>query len=81
MRKPPSYETPEGTTCPGCGEECRIVPNLNEFDYSGTHCTHGQSGTHYPFDWGCPVSDCCGVDIEDAVKEEDEIDFRYRQFI
>jgi hypothetical protein len=63
----PVYETPENFTCPGCGEtNCKIVPNLNEFDYAGTHCTHGRGGTHYPSDWGYPVTDCCGADAEDA---------------
>jgi hypothetical protein len=67
----PRYETPEDFICPECGEtDCKIVPNLNHFDYAGTHCTHGNGGTHYPSDWGYPVTDCCGADIDDAVSDE-----------
>ena len=64
MAKAPYYHTPEDTICPECGEQCEIVPLQNEFDYAGTHCTHGRSGTHYPSDWGSPVSDCCEVLVE-----------------
>lgn len=64
MRKLPKYGTPEGTTCPECGEFCVIVPLQNEFSYSGTHCTHGRVGVEYPAGWGSPVSDCCEADME-----------------
>ena len=64
VRKIPKYETPEDQECPECNLPCKIVPNLNEFSYPGTHCTHGQAGTHYPVDWGNPVSDCCEAEIE-----------------
>ena len=50
--------------CPNCDEPCEIVPLDSSFSYSGTHCTHGQSGTHYPSDYGSPVSDCCEEPIE-----------------
>lgn len=60
----PVYETPEGTVCPECGGPCTIVGDDNSFDYAGTHCTHGRSGTHYPSDWGKPVSDCCEAPME-----------------
>lgn len=62
----PEYKTPEGCTCPECGEPCEVIALLNDFDYAGTHCTGGRSGTHYPSDWGSPVSDCCEAPIEDA---------------
>ena len=65
MRKIPEYTTPEDFRCPACGELCKIVPLLNEFDYAGTHCTHGLPGTYYPYSWGDPVSDCCEAFIED----------------
>lgn len=64
MPKAPKYFTPDGTVCPECGEECQIVPLLNEFDYAGTHCTYGRGGTHYPSDWGSPASDCCEAPFE-----------------
>lgn len=67
MKKLPEYETPPGTTCPDCGEPCLIVPLQNEFDYAGTHCNNGKAGTHYPMDWGSPVSDCCEADIGDCL--------------
>ena len=60
----PEYQTPPDTRCPECGELCQIVPLKNEFGYAGTHCTHGQAGTRYPFNWGQPVSDCCGASME-----------------
>lgn len=62
--KAKSYSTPEGFRCPECGEECTIIPLENEFDYGGTHCTNGMSGTHYPANWGTPVTDCCEVKVE-----------------
>jgi hypothetical protein len=60
----PKYHTPSGTYCPECGELCRIVPLLNDYAYSGTHCTHGLDGNYYPDNWGEPVSDCCHIPIE-----------------
>ena len=60
----PDYHTPPDTRCPECGELCQIVPLLNEFDYVGTHCTHGLPGIHYPDNWGNPVSDCCETPME-----------------
>ena len=36
-----------------CGEQ------EETFDYSGTHCTNGKSGTHHT---GHYVSDCCGAE-------------------
>ena len=71
MKQLPQYHTPEDMVCPECGEPCTIIGLRNEFDYAGTHCTHGLSGTHYPYDWGYPVSDCCETLIEDANKAED----------
>jgi len=70
----PKYETPEGAKCPACGEPCKIIPLENSFDYAGTHCTYGQSGTHYPSDYGDPVSDCCEEPMGDFVEWED---YRY----
>ncbi len=45
--------------CGNCGEPCSIVEET--FDYAGTHCTNGQSGTHHT---GVFVSDCCLDDYE-----------------
>ncbi len=45
--------------CASCSEPCSIVEET--FDYSGTHCTHGQSGTHHT---GVYKSDCCLDDYE-----------------
>ena len=50
--------------CPDCGEPCEVKPLDNSFDYAGTHCTYGRSGTHYPEDYGSPVSDCCEAPME-----------------
>ena len=57
-------KTWENYICPECGEQCEVIPLNNAFDYSGTHCTGGRSGTHYPDDYGSPVSDCCEAPIE-----------------
>lgn len=48
--------------CIECGEECRIRREDNSFDYAGTHCTFGMSGTYVKIDY---VSDCCSADVED----------------
>lgn len=69
-RNIPIYETSPNFTCPNCGEECCIVPDLNHFSYSGTHCTRGKDGVHYPPSWGSPVTDCCGTDVEAQPIEE-----------
>ena len=85
MRKIPEYETPTGTKCPECGEYCMIVALQNEFDYAGTHCNHGEAGTHYPNDWGRPVSDCCEADMEGQIYDpdfddyEDKLDYLLRR--
>jgi len=46
-------------TCTDCGEPCELVEET--FDYAGTHCTNGKSGTHHT---GVYVSKCCGADYE-----------------
>ena len=53
--------------CTECGEECALVEET--FDYSGTHCTHGRSGTHHTGVW---VSECCFADYEEYEEVEDE---------
>jgi hypothetical protein len=50
------YTTPDGFRCPECERETRIIPLLNDFDH--------QWGTHYPLNWGYPVTECCEVDVE-----------------
>ena len=68
--KLPNYHTPEGTTCPECGEECAIIALDNSFDYAGTHCTFGLAGVHYPAGFGSPVSSCCEADMDGEQEEE-----------
>jgi len=46
--------------CDECKEECEIVEET--FDYAGTHCNHGKSGTHHT---GVYVSKCCLADFTD----------------
>jgi len=49
--------------CEECQQKCEIIEE--SFDYAGTHCTYGKSGTHYT---GHFVSKCCNaplVDFED----------------
>ena len=55
--------------CAQCGEPCGLILLDNSFDYSGTHCTGGKSGTHYPSDYGMPVSDCCESEYEEIEDE------------
>lgn len=50
----------QDTFCTDCGQPCETV--RESFDYAGTHCTGGKSGTHYT---GRIVSDCCGADVSD----------------
>ncbi len=45
--------------CLDCGESCTLVEET--FSYSGTHCTHGKSGTHHT---GHYVSSCCLAEYE-----------------
>ena len=75
MMKLPKYITPPNFTCPSCSEPCKIIPLDNAFDYARTHCTHGQSGTHYPSNYGRPVTNCCEVEVAaDLVEDETDID-------
>lgn len=57
--------------CLDCKEVCGRVEET--FDYAGTHCTFGRSGTHHT---GHYVSDCCGAeftnDITDIYDEDGE---------
>lgn len=50
--------------CLDCGEECNIIEET--FDYSGTHCTHGNGGTHHT---GYYSSSCCDADFEEIDDE------------
>ena len=58
-----------------CTECCNPCERVEEaFDYSGTHCTFGRSGTHHT---GHYVSDCCSADMTDDITDlysEDEFD-------
>ena len=65
MKEIPEYTTPQGYRCPECRKLCKITPLRNEFDYAGTHITHGRGGTHYPDNWGEPVTDCCRAFIQE----------------
>lgn len=53
--------------CTECGEPCTISEET--FDYAGTHCTHGRSGTHHT---GHYLSDCCFAEYTDEPLEGDE---------
>jgi len=48
--------------CANCGEPCGIVEET--FDYAGTHCTNGNSGTHHT---GIYVSDCCLDEVDEKL--------------
>ena len=53
------YEDEPEYTCSDCGEPCKAVEET--FDYAGTHCTFGKSGTHHT---GTYVSDCCLAELD-----------------
>lgn len=61
------FKTTEEFKCKSCGKPCVLIKET--FDYSGTHCTHGQSGTHTTGYW---ISKCCLEDYEDNFKNETE---------
>ena len=49
--------------CDSCYEPCKVVTYDNSFDYSGTHCTGGQAGTHHQYD---ELSSCCESDYTEG---------------
>ena len=53
--------------CADCGEPCKMIEET--FDYSGTHCTHGLSGTYHT---GHYVSDCCCAELLDEPKDYED---------
>ena len=57
--------------CSCCGEKCELISIDESFDYAGTHCTHGQSGTHVQWSEG---SDCCEADCDDWDGEDEDED-------
>ena len=61
IREPDDYDDHPEYTCSDCGEKCTVVEET--FDYSGTHCTFGKSGTHHT---GIYASGCCGADYEEV---------------
>lgn len=63
----PDYEIKRGI-CSECGEECFVKKLDLSFSYSGTHCTGGRSGIHYPCGHGEEVSACCEADVVDYDK-------------
>lgn len=75
MKKLSNYITPQNFLCPACNQPCTIIALDNAFDYSGTHCTAGKSGIHYPSSYGSPVTDCCEADVPNA-----EIDYTLEDF-
>jgi hypothetical protein len=46
--------------CTDCEETCEVVEET--FDYAGTHCTFGRSGTYHT---GHYVSECCLAEVEE----------------
>ena len=52
--------------CTSCFEECTIEEEI--ITYSGTHCTHGQSGVYRT---GHYSSSCCGDEYVEYVEEEE----------
>ena len=68
----PKYHTPQGFVCPYCKKPCRIIGLRNDFDYAGTHCTHGQDGTCHPDNWGDPVTSCCMAPVDDYEYNEEK---------
>lgn len=69
MKTPPAYTTPSGWKCPNCGEESKIIPDLNDYD--------DEFGTVYLPGWGQPVCDCCEHPVE---ADEIEMDYDYPEY-
>ena len=70
-----NYIKPDNWVCPVCGEQAEIVPLDESFDYSGTHCTFGRSGTYTPPGNGRPVcsaNECSVEDVDIDVYEPEE---------
>ena len=57
---------PEDYWCTDCEQPCTLVEET--FDYAGTHCTHGVSGTHHT---GHYVSACCNAEYTDENPNDD----------
>jgi len=75
MKRLPTWVTPPDFKCPACHQPCKIIAIDTSFSYSGTHCTHGQAGIHYPSDYGNPVTDCCEADVPEAELDEPDYDY------
>jgi len=72
--KLPIYITPDNFICSACNQPCTIIALDNSFGYSGTHCTAGQPGVHYPSSYGSSVTDCCEADVPNAELDEPDYD-------
>lgn len=53
--------------CLECGEQCQVEEET--FDYAGTHCTGGRSGT---FHTGVFLSRCCSAPVEVDYPQDSE---------
>ena len=51
--------------CTNCKKKCKRVEQT--FNYAGTHCTNGNSGTYHT---GHYISDCCLEEVEDSDESE-----------
>ena len=59
--------------CKDCGHyltDDQIYREDISFDYAGTHCTYGRSGTHH--EWGDLKSRCCDADVTDYCEDADD---------
>jgi len=66
----------EDLTCPGCGKAIVSITDIefvdNSFDYAGTHCTGGRSGTHDPGSTiECVACGCDEFTMDDFDVDED----------
>ena len=50
--------------CEECGERCKV--DEESFDYSGTHCTNGNGGTHKT---GLYYSSCCDAGYSEYTQD------------
>jgi hypothetical protein len=75
MKNLPFYKTPDNFLCPACNQPCTIIAWDNSFSYSGTHCTAGRDGIHYPAGYGSPVTDCCEAEVPNAEMDEPDYDY------
>lgn len=56
--------------CTDCNRWCETYREDASFDYAGTHCTFGVSGTHH--EYGDELSECCDAPVKDYNEDSED---------